>query len=170
MAITGSTANKIRASDFEYVTNGVKVQLLSSAKLLAAAGNAEGQFVLGMLLLETPGNIDINGAFDALAKAAQQNYPDAQVNLALIYQRGLLPGGRDLDKASYWFEKAADNGNAKAQFWLGCYYQYGWGDRTRDSQKSIEEYGKAVAANYAPAREALEVVNGGSAAASPCSK
>jgi serine/threonine-protein kinase len=168
--IKGSSSNRIKASDFEYVANGVKVQALPAAKDLAASGVAEAQFVLGMLLLETPEHIDVEGAFAAFNDAAKQSYPDAQVNLGLLYQKSMLKSGRDLDKASYWFRLAAENGDAKARFWLGCYYQFGWGGFAKDRRKAVEQYGKAVAANYAGAKEALEEMTRASKGASPCSK
>jgi TPR repeat protein len=168
LAIKGSASGKIRASDFEFVTNGVKAQLLAPAKALADAGNAEGQFVLGMLLLETPGKSDSQGAFDALRKSAEQNYPDAQADLGILYQSGKAPGGRDLQKAADWFEKAAQNGDGKALFWMGCYHQFGWGGRPKDPQKAIDSFIKSVAARYPHATEALEAMNGASGAASPC--
>jgi len=165
LAIKGSTAGAIHASDFEYVTNGVKAQLLGPAKTLAAAGDAEGQFVLGMLLLDTPALLDVNAAFDALNQSARQNYPDAQVNLALLHQRR-----KELDKASLWFDKAAAQGNAKAYFWLGCYDQFGWGGRPKDTQKAVEHYGRAIAAHYVLATDALQSLSSGAAAGSPCLK
>jgi serine/threonine-protein kinase len=170
VAIKGDAGGKIKASDFEFVANGVKVQLLPQAQSLAAAGVAEAQFVLGMLLLETPGHVDPEAAVEAFGKAANQNYPDAQANLGVIYQKGTLKTGRDLAKARHWFELASENGDAKAQFWLGCYYQYGWGGLTKDRRKALEQYEKAVAGNYASAKEALEVMTGTAKGASPCSK
>ena len=171
VAIKGDASGKIKASDFDFVANGVKVQLLPQAQSLAAAGVAEAQFVLGMLLLETPGHVDPEGAVDAFSKAANQGYPDAQANLGLIYQKkGMLKTGVDLGKARHWFDLAAENGDAKAQFWLGCYYQYGWGGLTKDKRKALEQYEKAVAGNYASAKEALEIMTGAAKGASPCSK
>lgn len=123
-----------------------------------------------MLLLEAPDHPDVEGAFAALSDAANQNYPDAQVNLALIYQRGLLKTGRDLDQAGYMFRRAAENGDPKAEFWLGCYYQYGWGGVTKDRRKALEQYSKAVAGNYSLAQEALEIMTGVTKGASPCFK
>jgi eukaryotic-like serine/threonine-protein kinase len=171
IAIKGDASGKIKASDFEFVANGVKVQLLPQAQSLAAAGVAEAQFVLGMLLLETPGHVDPEGAVEAFTKAANQNYPDAQANLGLINQKkGMLKTGVDLGKARHWFDLAAENGDAKAQFWLGCYYQYGWGGLTKDRRKALEQYEKAVAGNYASAKEALEIMTGTAKGVSPCSK
>ena len=110
--------------------------------------------------MEAPDHSDVEGAFAALSDAANQNYPDAQVNLALIYQRGLLKTGRDLDQAAYMFRRAAENGDPKAEFWLACYYQYGWGGITKDRRKALEQYSKAVAGNYSLAQEALEIMTG----------
>jgi len=108
-----------------------------------------------MLLVETPGHVDPEGAVEAFSKAANQNYPGAQANLGLVYQKkGLLKTGVDLSKARHWFDLAAENGDAKAQFWLACYYQYGWGGLTKDRRKALEQYEKAVAGNYASAKEA----------------
>jgi len=170
VAIKGDAGGKIKASDFDFVANGVKVQLLPQAQSLAAAGVAEAQFVLAMLLLETPGHVDPEGAVEAFNKAANQNYPDAQANLGVIYQKGMLKTGVDLGKARHWFDLAAENGDAKAQFWLGCYYQYGWGGLTKDRRKALEQYEKAAAGNYASAKQALEVMTGTAKGASPCSK
>ena len=171
VAIKGDASSKIKASDFDFVANGVKVQLLPQAQSLAAAGVAEAQFVLGMLLVETPGHVDPEGAVEAFSKAANQNYPGAQANLGLVYQKkGMLKTGVDLSKARHWFDLAAENGDAKAQFWLACYYQYGWGGLTKDRRKALEQYEKAVAGNYASAKEALEIMTGAAKGASPCSK
>ncbi len=171
MAIKGDTAARIKAADFEFVSNGVKVQLLPLAQSLAASGVAEAQFVLGMLLLETPEHVDQEGAVEAFTKAANQNYPDAQADLGMIYQKGVLKTGRDLGKARHWFGLASENGDAKAQFWLACYYQYGWGGFAKDRNKAIELYDKAVAGNFALAKAALDIAtNGGKSAASPCYK
>ncbi len=169
-AIKGNSNERIMAADFANLNNDARAKLLPLARSLAAAGDREVQFALGMLLLEAPDHPDVEGAFAALSDAANQNYPDAQVNLALIYQRGLLKTGRDLDQAAYMFRRAAENGDAKAEFWLGCYYQYGWGGFTRDRRKALEQYSKAVAGNYSLAQEALEIMSGVSKGASPCFK
>ncbi len=169
-ALKGNASGRIMAADFANVSNEARAKLLPLAKSLAASGDKEAQFALGMLLLEAPDHPDIEGAFAALNDAANQNYPDAQVNLALIYQRGLLKTGRDLDQAGYLFRRAAENGDPKAEFWLGCYYQYGWGGVTKDRRKALEQYSKAVAGNYSLAQDALEIMTGVSKGASPCFK
>lgn len=170
VAIKGDANGRIKASDFDFVANGVKVQLLQPAQSLADAGVAEAQFVLGMLLLETPGHVDFDGATEALTKAAHQRYPDAQANLGLIYQSGMLKTGQDLSKARYWFDAGSESGDAKAEFWLGCYYQYGWGGLAKDRSKALEHYQRAVAGNYPSAKDASEVMTGVAKGGSPCAK
>ncbi len=170
VAIKGDANGRIKAADFDFVANGVKMQFLPLTQSLAATGVAEAQFVLGMLLLETPGHVDPEGAAEAFTKAANQNYPDAQANLGVIYQKGILKTGRDLSKARHWFEAASENGDAKAQYWLGCYYQYGWGGLAKDRSKALDLYEKAVAGNYASAEEALQIMTGVVKGASPCAK
>jgi serine/threonine-protein kinase len=167
LAISGSATSAIKASDFDYVPNGVKLRELPAARALAATGDAEAQFALGMLLSETPGSVDKAGAFAAFRRAAEKNYPDAQVNLAVMYQNGVAPDGRDLAKASEWFAKAAEQGNGKALFWMGCYYQFGWGGLSQDSKRAIDQFSKAVAVRYAKATDALQAINN-PGAPSPC--
>lgn len=168
IAIKGAANERILAADFANLGSEARAKLAPLAKSLAATGDREAQFTLGMLLLEAPDRPDIEGAFAALSDAANQSYPDALVNVALIYQRGLLKGGRDLDQAGYMFRRAAESGDAKAQFWLGCYYQYGWGGFARDRRKALEQYSRAVAGNYSLAKDALEIMTGVAKGASPC--
>ncbi len=160
---------RLKAADFEYLTSAVKLQALEKARALADAGVAEGQFALGMLLLSTPDHIDINGAFTALAKAAEQNYPDAEVNLAVMYQRkNVLPSGQDLAAARLWFSKAAEQGEAKARYWLGCYTQFGWGGADADAAKAADLFNAALSDGFAPARGALQALDKGTPSESPC--
>ena len=93
LAIKGTSEGHVRAADFDLVSNGLKEQLLAPAEALAESGNAEAQFVLGMLYSETPGHVDRPRAFDAFSKAAAQGYADAQVDLAVYYQNGLRRAG-----------------------------------------------------------------------------
>jgi serine/threonine-protein kinase len=168
LAISGSSAEAIRAGDFDLVSNGIKAQLLEPVRKLADAGSAEALFVLGMLLSETPGHIDRQKAFAAFNQSANQNYAEAQAVLGSLYQDGQAPEGRNLQKAAEWYERAAERGNGKAAFWLGCYDQFGWGGRGVNPQKAIADYSKAIAGHYPKATEALQAMSGGSGARSPC--
>jgi TPR repeat protein len=92
-AIKRNANERIRAADFSNVNDDARVKLLALAKPLAATGDKEAQFALGMLLLEAPDHPDIEAAYKALNDAANQSYPDAQANVASIYQKGLLKSG-----------------------------------------------------------------------------
>lgn len=166
IAMKGEAGGRIKAHDFDRVSDDSRLSLLPAVRKLADEGVAEAQFALGMLLLETPGRQDVEGAFDAFTRAAGQSYPDAQANLGILYQRGMLKSGHDWKKAVEWFERAAANGDAKAQLWLGCYYQNGWGGLKKDPQRAKEQFGLAANA-YPLAQSALTTPEGGE---SPCSK
>jgi TPR repeat protein len=167
--VRGSPDSRIRAADFEYLSNSAKVDLLPRARAAAAAGSAEAQFVYGMLLLSTADHIDVQGAFKALSDSATQDYPDAQANLAMMYQRkNLLAPGQDLERARFWFAKAAEKGSPKARFWLGCYNQFGWGGAKPDAQRAALDFGAASDAGYEFAKAALQALSSGDSASSPC--
>jgi serine/threonine protein kinase len=69
IAIKGNANERIKAADFSNVTNDSRVKLLALAKTLAATGDKEAQFALGMLLLEAPDHPDIEAAYKALNDA-----------------------------------------------------------------------------------------------------
>jgi eukaryotic-like serine/threonine-protein kinase len=166
--IRGSPGSRIRAADFEYLSTATRIELLPRARALAASGSAESQYVYGMLLLSTADHIDFHGAFQALSDAAAQDYPDSQTNLGLMYQskKNLAPGGRDLERARFWFAKAAEKGDAKARYWLGCYNQFGWGGASADRQRAALDFDTAVEGGYDLAKAAAQALSRGSA--SPC--
>ena len=61
---------------------------------------------------------------------------------------------RDYSEAARWFRAAAEQGDAYAQTELGRCYLEGRGV-ARDREKAAEWYGRAAAAGYEPAVEAL---------------
>lgn len=167
-AIKGNDNERIKASDFMNLSDGVKLQLIEKTLNLANSGDSEAQFVMGMLLAETPGHVDEGGALNALINSAKQGYPDAQANLGVIYQNGKLKTAQDLDRAGYWFRMASENGDAKGQFWLGCYYQFGWGGFAKDENKAAILFSKADAGHYTLAGDALKTLRGEVNRKSPC--
>ena len=169
-AIKGSDRERIKASDFTSLSDDLKSELVQKTLQLANSGDPEAQFVMGMLLAETPGHIDEGGALNALINAAKQGYPDAQSNLGVIYQNGKLKTTQDLDRAGYWFRMASENGDAKGQFWLGCYYQFGWGGFAKDANKASISFNKSDAGHFSLASEALKSLSGDGNRKSPCRK
>jgi len=108
------------------------VELLKSKEVLSAsaetlsklaeAGDAFGQYVLGIQMLEgTRGKTDVAGGLKWLRKAADQNFTMAQFYLATIYQEGRYGVEKDKDAALKLFEAAAENGQATAAMAL-----YAW--------------------------------------------
>src|SRR5256885_4869394 len=65
-------------------------------------------------------------AFELFSKAAENNYPIAQVYLAKCYYDGY---GINCDKnmAFEWYQKSANNGSSIGQFYLGNCYEFGIG-------------------------------------------
>lgn len=120
----------------------------------AKEGGPEAQFELGEYYRLKNGVGSIAVAAEWFLKAAIQDYPPAQMALALLYLNGLEPEEYERD-ARYWLQKAAqsgceaavkilvelgpreeyvdgcdllvaaDEGDAEAQFELGCMLLYG---------------------------------------------
>ncbi|MGV2873046.1 tetratricopeptide repeat protein [Colwellia sp. E150_009] len=95
----------------------------------AEAGDINAQANLGALYLakKLPKNLakknSIKQGIRWSEKAAEQNSVQAQVNLAMTYQKGLLDKV-DVNKAIYWFKAAAANNDAFSQYQLGLYYYH----------------------------------------------
>lgn len=85
----------------------------------AKADDINAQANLGAIYLAK--KYTIEQGIEWSIKAAEQNSVQAQVNLALTYQKGLL-GTVNVEQALYWFKAAADNNNAFSQYQLGLYY------------------------------------------------
>jgi len=98
---------------------------------LAAAGNGDAQFMLGVMHENGLGVArDLAAAASWYAKAARAGIASAQYNLAVFYQLG-KGVAKDPGQALYWFRKAAEQGHSRAQNNLGTIYFTGAGV-TRD--------------------------------------
>lgn len=82
--------------------------------LAADAGNADAQYILGLLCMEGKKVLqNYDKAIEWLEKAAIQGHKDAQFNLASIYIQGkIVP--KDVQKAEYWARKYKDLPDATA--------------------------------------------------------
>lgn len=121
LACTGATAQNVNES---------------ASSIFTAANNAVKQG-------------DYNTAYRQYLRLATNGFPEAQFNLALMYQRGV---GVNLDpaEAAYWYEKAAANGIAEAMLNLGTLYDVG-GALGQDLNAAAQWYSKAAAAGSAQA-------------------
>ncbi|MDY0075230.1 MAG: tetratricopeptide repeat protein, partial [Acholeplasmataceae bacterium] len=75
---------------------------------------------LAMILIKQKDR-DLSHVLKLLERAAKQDHPHAQYNLAVMYQKG--DGiDQDMQKAFFWYEKAAEANLAIAQYNLGMLY------------------------------------------------
>ena len=97
---------------------------------------------------------DPRRALEWFEKAARQNHPAAQFNLALTYRDGR---GTEADEKQtfYWYRKAADQHVAEAQMLLGVAYLQGLGTR-KDPVRAHQWLSLSVEAGTEAARESLE--------------
>jgi TPR repeat protein len=89
----------------------------------ADAGNATGQFLLGMAYVLGEG-VKENGdlAFKYFQQAALQNHPQAIFTLGLLYSIG-IGTPKDNPKAIFWLTKADRFDNPRAGYLLGLMYR-----------------------------------------------
>ena len=84
-------------------------------KEAAKTGDAESQLITGNLLYNGYGcDPSPTEAFEWWLKAAEQNDPDAEYNVAGAYYLGEMGVPKDLKKAKYWYERAASHGKEQA--------------------------------------------------------
>lgn len=84
---------------------------------------------------------DLEEAFFAYKKSAQEGYKEAQYKLGELYSTGKGTEA-DAEKAFYWYEKAAENGVIDAQYWLGELYTNGIGVE-KDFEQGFNWYMRA---------------------------
>ncbi len=98
-------------------------------------------------------NKNLELAFSYFMKAAEQNYPDAQCNVAWCYEVG---DGveEDLEKAFEWYMKSAQNECSMAQYSLGWMYTNGV-YVPRNQSKAIEWFVKAAEQGHGMAQYKL---------------
>lgn len=94
---------------------------------LAEAGDADGQFGMGLLYANGFGvPLDDIEALKWYGLAAEQNHPNAQNNLAVMYANGWGVTQSD-DEAFKWYILAADQGIVEAQTAVAKMYLRGFG-------------------------------------------
>ena len=102
---------------------------IEKTRVLAAAGHAEAQYLLGEMLTNGRGvPEDRHEAARWLRKSAAKGYAPAQYMLGYLWAYGgggILPNDKPADiKPRFWFRKAAQQGHAGAQRELGKEYLY----------------------------------------------
>lgn len=109
-----------------YVSGNYQVAL-TEFTTLAQNGNAEAQYILGIMYVEGKAvQQDYKVAMSWYRKAADQGHAGAQTSLGAMSARGLgVP--MDYQTAMSWYLKAAEQGDPMAQNNLGFMYMNGQG-------------------------------------------
>ena len=126
LAFTAGAKADLQAGIDAYNSGNYPVALTEFTSL-AEKGNAEAQFILGVIYVE--GKIvpqDYKVAMLWYRKAAEQGDARAQNSLGAMYGKGLgVP--LDYQTAMLWYRKAAEQGDARAQNNIGFMYFNGQG-------------------------------------------
>ena len=124
---------------------------------LAEAGNAEAQFVLGLMYANGQGveqNYYLAGKMYRLA--ATQGHSGAQTNLGSLYEECYGTGPCNAEQAANWYRRAAEQDNVIAQYNLGVLYATGRGV-AKDPWTAKVLFRQASEAGYTPAQYNLAV-------------
>jgi localization factor PodJL len=115
---------------------------LDRLAMLAQAGNAKAELLMGLRYLQAPAP-DQPKAANWIRRAADQHEPLAQYWLGTLYEKGngVAP---DAAEAVRWYEAAAGQGNRKAMHALGVAYAEGLGTQ-KDYSEAARWFTKAAA-------------------------
>ncbi|OAI26150.1 protein kinase [Methylosinus sp. R-45379] len=132
----------------------------SIGESLAASGEREAQFIIGMIALKGQGRPQhLPTAFKWIKKAADKDFPEAQAVLGNMYQNGDADGGENVEEALRWYKKAADQNNPRGQFWLGKAFEKGVPNvLKKDAKKAGDLFRLAKTQDFPGAAEALEAL------------
>ena len=132
----------LRAGSAAYL-RGDHTAAFNAFRQLAAAGNALGQYNLGVYYRDGLGvTQDYDAARRWFEAAAAQDNSDALNNLGVLYDHG-LGIAQDSNRARQYFEQAAAKGNPYAMYNLGVLYENGRGIE-RDSEQATHWFGEAA--------------------------
>lgn len=94
---------------------------------LADAGDPRAQYIMGVMALNgLVGEPQANEGAAWLRLAAEQDYVEAQVELARLYRVG-EGVEQDLARMVHWYRRAAEQGHVGAQLFVADAYAYGQG-------------------------------------------
>jgi TolA-binding protein len=100
---------------------------------VAEAGHPAAQYYYGLCLAEGRGvTKDEKEAAEWWDKAARGGWTEAQLNLAIAYDKGYLGLNRDPSWALYWFTRAAETGGEQEKRWLHLF-------KMRSTDESLKE-------------------------------
>jgi TPR repeat protein len=116
--------------------------------LAAAQGYARAEYIVGVMQERGLGGVTRSyaAAFAWYSKAAEQNYPRAQVALGRLYANG-LGVGRDPAQSTLWYRRAAEQNFPAGQYGLGMAYGRGLGV-AKDPQAAAQWVRRAALQGY----------------------
>ena len=98
-------------------------ELYRKASKYADQGIASAQYCLGVCYFTgDAGEQDIPKALRWFRKSAEQDFFEAQMMLAIIYEKGMIIVAPWHEEAVKWLRRAAESGHSEAQFLLGVWY------------------------------------------------
>jgi TPR repeat protein len=122
---------------------------------LAALGDAEGEYRLGMNMFFPNASDSIKGVGTKLIRsAADKGNVRAEAELGEIYYFGNGAVNEQDDSAAFWYAKAAALGDALSQLRLGMMYQAGAGVK-KNPKESLRLFKLSAAQNYPQGINAL---------------
>lgn len=132
----------------DFVTSGGYDPSMRNLRPEAEKGDASAQYALAQCLVANPHSQwsrahedDLRQAVYWFRKAGTQGHSEAQLQLGLMYQRGIGVGEDDIKSVS-WMRKAAEAGNMEAQCAMGVAYAEGHGV-SKDKDLSITYFTQA---------------------------
>jgi TPR repeat protein len=112
---------------------------------LADAGDTRSMLGLAYMRLNPDSDrFDPNAAAAFLERAAAAGAPDAQWELARLYEKGTIGTAPDLTKALDWYRKSADQDYAKALNDMGFFYYQGSMGLPQDTGRALEYFERAA--------------------------
>ena len=136
---------------------GDYVQALKILRPLAAKGNIEAQYSIGVMYSEGRGvTQNHQEALKWFRLAAVKGYASAQTNIGYMYLNG-YGVTRNYQEALKWSRLAADQGDGDAQTNIGYMYLYGYGV-TRNYQEALKWFRLAAVKGYASAQYNIGVM------------
>jgi TPR repeat protein len=137
--------------------NGDYAQAFRLFEPLAANGNANAQFMIGLMHAQGQGTEqNFYKAAIMYRLAGNHGHAGAQVNLGSLFETCMGNGPCNSEEAANWYRKAADQGDAVAQYNLGVMYGIGRGVAENEWSARIL-FRKSAEQGYAPAQYNLAV-------------
>jgi uncharacterized protein len=155
MSLSAPVAAK--ESGFEAYESGRFEEAFEALLPLAKRGDANAQFVVGLLYANGQGvEQNFYEAAKQYRQAGEQGHAGAQVNLGSLFENCYGNGPCNSEAAADWYRRAADQGSAIGQYNLAVMYATGRGV-AKDEWTARTLFRKAAEQGHLPAQFNLAV-------------